>query len=505
MNEPPSIHRQDLDLAKQRQIETYINTSLGGDIRITVPLHPQCQAAVVLPVYSERTDIFRPLLSLARQEEARKEEFELILVVNNPPDAPQRSISETAEHHRRRLEQYAKAEDENAAVLAFVAYLNGDGLSQDVTREEHALLDTIGASGLRVHAIDKASRDETFPAELANVGSARNRGLAESVSRFYYQLGRNGVVAFSDADVRFHPRYIRDYIDIFAHDSELVGVSGRRILDVTEDDPLLRQASLLADIEANIELFTYLFTEPPRRAMNQVLFVGQNMACRAFEAALVGGIRNIPYYEDDVFGFELAKIGRVIRVTDNRAIAYPADRPSSRITLGHGVDRWSAIDALTTREVQLPTVAELRYRQSLRHALTEAIEQERYSRDDVRRLCVHDGKDLLSEDELERFAAGLREKVEDFLLPPDRAVFAALKEIRQQGYFLRLFPRVSLGEGVNQLIAVFADNSDVRESFEADLQGRIAENPGIEQDPLHLTKIKLSALYEAYRATSERK
>ena len=502
MNEPPSTHRRDLDSAKQRQIETYINTSLGGEKRIPVRIHPQCQAAVVLPVYSERTDIFRPLLSLARQEEARKEDFELILVVNNPPDAPQRSISETDENHRRRLEQYAKAEGENAAVLAFVAYLNGDRVPQDVTREEHALLDTIGASGLRVHTIDKASRGEAFPAALANVGSARNRGLAESAGRFYYQLGRNGIVALSDADARFHPRFIRDYIDIFAHDPQLVGVSGRRILEVTEDDPLLRRASLLADIEANIELFTYLFPHPPGKVMNQALFAGPNMACRAFEAALAGGIRTIPYYEDEVFGFNLAKIGNVIRITDNRAIAYPADRPSSRITLGHGVDRWSAIDALATRGIQLPTVAELRYRHSLRHALIDAIEQERYSPDDLRALCVHDGKELFSQEELERFAAGLREKVEGFLLPPDRAVFAVLKEIRQQGYFLRLFPRVSLGEGVKQLIAVFADNSDVRESFERDLQARMAENPGIEQDPLHLTKIKLSALYEAYRATS---
>ena len=224
-------------------------------------------------------------------------------------------------------------------------------------------MDTIGASGLRVHTIDKASRGETFPAELANVGSARNRGLAESTGRFYYQLGRNGIVALSDADARFHPRFIRDYIDMFAHDPQLVGVSGRRILEATEDDPLLRQASLLADIEANIELFTYLFPHPPSKVMNQVLFVGQNMACRAFEAAMAGGIRKIPYYEDDVFGFELATIGKVIRITDNRAIAYPADRPSSRVTLGHGVDRWSAIDALATREIQLPTVAELRYRQ----------------------------------------------------------------------------------------------------------------------------------------------
>ena len=448
------------------------------------------------------TDIFRPLLSLARQRKPRKEDFELILVVNNPPDAPQRSISETAEHYRRRLEQYAKAGDENAVVLAFVAYLNGDRLPQDVTREEHALLDTIGASGLRVHTIDKASRGKTFPAELANVGSARNRGLAESAGRFYYQLGCNGIVACSDADARFHPRFIRDYIDIFAHDPQLVGVSGRRILEATEDDPSLRQASLLADIEANIELFTYLFPHHPSKVLNHVLFVGQNMACRAFDAALAGGIRNIPYYEDDVFGFNLATIGKVIRITDNRAIAYPADRPSSRITLGHGVDRWSAIDALATGEIQLPTVAELKYRQSLRHALIDAVEQQHYSPDDLRTLCVHDGKELFSQEELERFAAGLREKVEGFLLPPDEAIFATLKELRQQGYFLRLFPRVSLGEGVNQLIAVFADNSEVRESFERDLQGRIAENPGIEQDPLRLTKIKLSALYEAYRANS---
>ena len=288
----------------------------------------------------------------------------------------------------------------------------------------------------------------------------------------------------------------------FVHDPQLVGVSGRRILEVTEDDPLLRQASLLADIEANIELFTYLFPHPPSKVMNQVLFVGQNMACRAFEAAMAGGIRKIPYYEDDVFGFELATIGKVIRITGNRAIAYPADRPSSRVMLGHGVDRWSAIDALATREIQLPTVTELKYRQRLRHALIDAIEQEHYSQDNLKTLCVHDGKELFAQEELERFAAGLKEKVEGLLLPPERAVFAALKEIRQQGYLLRFFPRVSLGESVKQLIAVFADKSDVRESFERDLQGRIAENPGIEQDPLHLAKIKLSALYEAYRANS---
>ena len=110
MNEPPSTHRLDLALAKQRQIETYINTSLGGEKGFQSQYIPSvkqlwyCQFIVSVLTY-----LGRYCLSLDKRK-LGKEDFELILVVNNPPDAPQRSISETEEHHRRRLEHTQKPE-----------------------------------------------------------------------------------------------------------------------------------------------------------------------------------------------------------------------------------------------------------------------------------------------------------------------------------------------------------------------------------------------------------
>ena len=196
---------------RERAIRQFLAESLPPtEERIREPMNPRCEVCVVLPAYNEREYVLRPLVSLAKQEGVSPDQYEVIIVVNNPPNIPEISEDETEDEYRKRVELYNDAVENNQETLKLVRYINEEDTQIILTEQEQETIIAIQQSGLRVFAIDKASESKTLPKEAANVGGARNRGIAEAIERFHEHVRKNGILVHSDSEVRFSDKYIKD-------------------------------------------------------------------------------------------------------------------------------------------------------------------------------------------------------------------------------------------------------------------------------------------------------
>ena len=81
--------------------------------------------------------------------------------------------------------------------LKIIKYINGEENGVQLSDEEKDVVERIRSSGIKIFAVDKASEGKTLPDKEANVGGARNRGVAEAVARFYEQKKSNGIKYYS--------------------------------------------------------------------------------------------------------------------------------------------------------------------------------------------------------------------------------------------------------------------------------------------------------------------
>lgn len=131
---------------------------------IKQPIHPECRFTIVVPVYRERWHrLIRQIKSLDRQVDLSPEEYEVIYVINNSPEAP------------------ADVRQVNRAALV-------------------AVRAAAEMNGRRIFALDAFSGKNAIPG--CNVARARNLGLYEAISR-YESLNRKGWIIHTDADTYF--------------------------------------------------------------------------------------------------------------------------------------------------------------------------------------------------------------------------------------------------------------------------------------------------------------
>lgn len=318
----------------KKKVEEYLAKSLPlSEERISEPMHPECKVCVVIPAYNERGYILYTLESLASQIGVKKEEYEVIVLVNNPGTMPPKKSDQKEEDYAYKLESYQQAVRDNQDTLQLIEYIKGK-VNADAVRlmpGEKEIIESIKISGLKLFVIDKASPGKTLPEAEANAGGARNRGTAEAVERFYKQLGKNGIIAHTDADTRGNDNYIQNLIKIFYEDPELIGVGGPIWpLPINLKDSKIMKEYCMAQSEVIYNMLSkYLYINPQR-----VPFYGGNMAARAIETALVGGIPKIPGAEDTEFGKKINAIGNTKYSPD--VIVSTTIRYSPRTTKGLG-------------------------------------------------------------------------------------------------------------------------------------------------------------------------
>ena len=293
---------------------------------IARPMSPRCRVAVMIPVYNETiSTVLRPLLSLAKQQRAAPEVFEVDVIVNN-------SRQEALEKN--------PAFFANQQILKFISYLNSSGQKPDPSWNADILKQAkeIKESGIRINAIDKSSLD--FAENINQLVHARNRAFMEMARRFCFTgAGLEGIIATTDADCRLAPDFIERIVEIYSEYPFLNGLTG---LFDHEIDPAIPYPDLVTKaFEYNIGRSVLGSADWPRgkvvlkkrdKLNYQVLSTGLHMAVPARSWILTGGLAKQVGGEDPAFGRALEELPGDVAKGDY--IVYPLIRISERCGLG---------------------------------------------------------------------------------------------------------------------------------------------------------------------------
>lgn len=413
-----------------KKIQDYLAENLPvSEERIPTSMHPDCEVCVVIPSYGEREYILRPLVSLANQKRVTPDRFEVIVVVNNPGNPPQKAPNQSEEAHKQKLETYRQVVENNRETLRLLKCLTGEDSGQatlQLSAEENEIITRIKQTGLKVYSIDKSSPGKTLPHGQANVGSARNRGTAEAVERFYQHLGKNGIIAHTDADAWMEEYYIENLITAFAKNPKLVGLAG-----IDADillDPWDRKAMKDSIIGEAAILYFHLahqkFIHTTVSDNVPIYFIGSNMAARAFETAMVGGINKVPGGEDYALAKKLNEIG--LTGLDMNVITYPAIRYSVRAEGSKGLRMVQCTRAKEEKkEIHVRSIDAAYHLGNIYSALQQARINQNISVENLRKILIFENQPIFNEQELLCFS----KNVHQFNTPLVQLLNKELKEL----------------------------------------------------------------------------
>jgi len=266
-------------MTEQERAQHFWETKLQNEVRIKAPQNPECEFAIVIPVYKESPErILKQIESLKNQQNIDPVQFEVIYVVNN--DLPNENPKSTA-----------------------------------VIEANQKVMETLrSGSGLNIFVIDKSSAGNEI--ERCNVGKARNRGVAEASLRFH-ENGKNGVLIQTDADTYFEDQnYLSKLRNITTENPDIIGVAGGLVFEFNPDTNdkeeivELRKKVARFVLERKWDILVQFLRDPesatPAGTKN---FSGANMISRSYESAVVGGLIDANAGEDPQFGEDLEAYG----------------------------------------------------------------------------------------------------------------------------------------------------------------------------------------------------
>lgn len=492
MNEPtpnelpdsePAISSDTLEELKEitetNRIKQKVDKYLAGHLpeterRIETPQDTRCEIAMVLPAYAEGNGLLRPLSTLATQEGISTEQYEVIVVVNNSNEMPPRTPRETDTEYQRRQELYKTSLVENQKTLNLIKALQAGQIPEDLSDQERIQAQIIIERGMRVFAIDKSTGQQALPSESANVGTARDRGLAEAIERFQ-ENGRDGIVAQSDSDVAFEPHYLENLVKAFRDNPDVVGVAGSLRFEKTKEVEALFPPIIEALRSAYQGTWEKLLYEKLGRhdklyekGQNEVRFSGASMASRAFASAEAGGVPHLAGGEDPAFSRALKSIGRVIK--DPSVIAKPEARLSARTEVGsgHGQSLLAAADALSEGGLKVSNPDAVMVYADLRTTLAQHLGEKAASLEPLQ----IDGRDILSPEMMDRLRRVAAESTDvDALLTN-----IDFSEIRQiiVSEMDRKYQKLPIVEATDKIVAIAIDTPETKRLFD-DEYSRLAD------------------------------
>ncbi len=458
-----------------QKIEGYLQENLpASEHRIQTPMDALCEVSIVIPAYGERDAIFRPLESLANQTPVAPQSFEAIFVINNPAGVPQRKQNMSDADYERSLAHYHTALEENQICLRIIEFINGGSDAPDLSDAERKIIDKIKTQGIKIYAIDKATPGNELPPGEANVGGARNRGVAEAAARFYEQKKSNGIIGQTDADTKLDENYVFNVIKVFHDNPAIVGIAGGLDFEQTEQGDLFENISNYSELQYNyrkvLELYLYGVSDKVEKPETKaVSFSGANMASRAFEAALVGGVPKIGGGEDPEFGRRLSQIGKIIDAPDVKVLS--ADRFSARtdVGAGHGQERIRLAGLLTENKGVVGEDPEyVLYLEGLRKGLQEFVAHQAGSADALKKLFTIKDAALLDDTELQLFAKkmiGVEDLASDIFLKDPELIELRTKIVER---LKKIFPEESIELAAQKLIdKIVVDGGPVADKYAA--------------------------------------
>ncbi|HEX8974493.1 MAG TPA: glycosyltransferase family A protein [Patescibacteria group bacterium] len=503
-------------LIKEKKVVEYLNEVLPEtEERIGESMDERCEVSVVIPAYGEREYILRPMETLAEQKGVLPEQYEVIFVINNPGAQPEKKRNETDADLARKIEHYNKALIENQQTLDLVRYINGEDVEVRLSEKEVETVKKIKASGIRIFVIDKASEGKTLKNGKANVGGARNRGVAEAVARFYEQKKQNGIIAQTDADTRVDKNYIHNIIEFFQKRPELVGAAGElKFEQVEKYSSALREASTYAQFEYFYWLLSEVLSnermgnkiENENILMNKgVHFSGANMLSRAFESAIAGGVPEISGGEDPEFGRRLAAIGQTDRTGD--VLVMTADRfsPRTDVNAGHGQQKIRFAEAVKNSESILVIDPNANaFIRDLERKIFQAIKSGSMTLGLLEEMTTISGQKLLNNEEL-NVAAGIIGGTKDIQIIKDNQELKAIGE-KFRSRIEEIFPKVPLEEASERLIEIFLKaQPELREEYEKNRDRKIEKENEIVRERITQLNALLDVAFEIDRSNLDEK
>ncbi|MEK9157284.1 MAG: glycosyltransferase family A protein [Patescibacteria group bacterium] len=237
---------------------------------------PSCQISIVIPVFGERIDRLKMQIESFERQTLSRKFFEVIYIVNN-------DISDGTKEWR-------DVYDKNQKAISFLKKYKG----------------------ISLFVIDRSSKGKEI--KNCNVGSARNRALAEVCARYFLQK-EDGILFQTDADVRLdNKRHLQKILSAFRNDSRIFGASGGVIYEI---DPDTEDAAVRKEYIKYFDCIRYSFQwntllrelhvkDLPLPAF-PTRFSGMHMITRVITSAVIGGVLERGFAEDTLFGKAIEK------------------------------------------------------------------------------------------------------------------------------------------------------------------------------------------------------
>jgi len=385
---------------QKKQIESFLETNLPSEEeRIPVSMHPECEVSVVVPAYEERNNILHLVESLTIQKNINVNQYEVIVVVNNPQKAvPSEEDSQggVAGNGNRLF----RDNQETLKLLRYLGNYKSEETAPRMTEEEKNIATMIKKSGVNLYVIDKSSPGKCLSPERANVGGARNRGVAEAVERFYRQAGKNGIISQTDADSRVDDFYIHNLIKEFADNPNWVALTGSVLELIDRPDEVERMKDFYYSNMPVLyyELIAKLFQNSPGKGKH--IFLGCNNAGRAFSFVEVGGVPIVSGGEDTILGNRFKELGKV-GYSENILVS-AAVRHSQRATTGRGVNLKKYRDMCQKEgTLKVRTMESVFMERSFVSQFQQACRQGTITRRRIEKIVTFGGKPLLSTEQFD--------------------------------------------------------------------------------------------------------
>lgn len=446
------------------EIEKYLEENLpASEERIPVPMDSACEVCVVIPSYGERDFILNPLESLANQENVTPSLYEVIIVVNNPGHPPKKDPGQSEDVYKEKIKDYRQTLQDNKETMDLIKCLTGEHIDIRLSEKEKEIVKRIKKKGLKAYAVDKSSTGKTLPDNDANVGGARNRGVAEAIERFYTQAKRNGILAHSDADTRFDEYYIRNLIKAFKNNPRLVGLAGAD--EDTLDDPWNREAMKhflwgLAKNRYQAVVHRLYFDEP---YVFYIQFIGSNMATRAYQTAMIGGISKKGGDEDTHLGIEIAKTGETAEAPD--VVNFPIIRYSPRTLTGKGFFMVKSLaDDNDLGQIKVRSMETACFLSDICKQLKQARINKKTSVEELRKILILEDRPILDDEELADLSRNIDQLTtcrKEFLIPAlHKLIVKILNRVDERR------PVIPIREAMSILLDFYFKDRELKNKFD---------------------------------------
>lgn len=262
------------------------------------PCAPKTLHAAVIPVYDENDQIYAALTSVKRALQHKVSSISVILVINEPADAP----ADAQKRNRELLESLKKNDGKYDG-----------GLS-------------VGSELFYINLLDKEIKPK-----FRTVGNARKTGFDGFLHQSDGKVTDKNRLFFSlDADTLVSENYFSAAIDFFTENPHAAGGVFDFEHRCTDDNKAVKKAVL------RYEYYLRDYVNKLAGAHSAYSFwtIGSAFACRQTAYMSCGGMRRNAAGEDFYFLQALRKVGEVGLIP--HAKVYPAGRISMRVPFGTG-------------------------------------------------------------------------------------------------------------------------------------------------------------------------